>query len=59
MERATLAPRTSVVIVGEAVTTAGEVWWPFRVAATGKEGWVRAEELEPTANAQQAATPES
>jgi len=58
VERATLEQGTAVAIVDEAVTTAGEVWWPVRIEATGEQGWVRAAELEPTANAPQGvATP--
>lgn len=54
VERAALEQGTAVAIVDESVTTAGEVWWPVRVAPTGEQGWVRAAELEPTANTPQA-----
>jgi hypothetical protein len=50
--RATLPAGTAVAITGEAEQAAdGTRWWPVTIIATGRQGWLREEDLEPTANA--------
>ena len=51
IERGTLPKGTTVTIIGISEQHDGVTWWPVRTDKSGEQGWVPADDLEPTSNA--------